>query len=152
LQKRQSGAYFKVSELRAIFLALLILCLTSPDGAASDPPKMEKQYKLKKEQIKTLAAGHGGCIASDKITVEGLPVLFMYKEQPINGQDSGWRFLSGMESDEYMADSRNHTVFDVNTIANFDPSIIPLLDAPVGSVFEKMPGESAFRVVTDWRP
>jgi hypothetical protein len=57
-----------------------------------------------------------------------------------------------MESDEYMADSRNHTVFDVNTIANFDPSIIPLLDAPVGSVFEKMPGESAFRVVTDWRP
>lgn len=113
---------------------------------------MEKQFKLKKEQIKAIAVGYGGCIASDKITVDGLPVRFMYKEQPHNAQDSGWRFLSSTESDEYMANAKNHSVYDVNTIANYDPSIVPLLKSPVGSVFEKLPGASEFKVVTDWRP
>ncbi len=113
---------------------------------------MEKQFKLKKEQIKPLAVGYGGCVASDKITVEGLPVRFMYKEKPHNAQDSGWSFLSGTESDEYMANPKNHSVYDVNTIANYDPSIIPLLESPVGSVFEKVLGAKEFKVVTDWRP
>ena len=113
---------------------------------------MEKQFKLKKEQIKPLAVGYGGCITSDKITVDGLPVRFMYKEKPHNAQDSGWRFLSGTESDEYMANSKNHSIYDVNTIANYDPSIIPFLNSPVGSVFEKVPGAKEFKVVTDWRP
>ena len=113
---------------------------------------MEKQFRLKKEQIKPLAEGYGGCIASDKITVDGLPVRFMYKEEPHNAQDSGWRFLSGTESNEYMTNSKNHSVYDVNTVANYDPSIIPLLKSPVGSVYEKVPGSTNFEAVTDWSP
>ena len=31
-----------------------------------------------------------------------------------------------------MDEASNHGVYDVNTIANYDPDIIPLLDAPVG--------------------
>ncbi|MGY3333604.1 hypothetical protein ACVILI_006681 [Mesorhizobium sp. USDA 4775] len=34
-----------------------------------------------------------------------------------------------------MSDANNHAIYDVNTIANYDPKIIPLLDAPVGSAF-----------------
>jgi hypothetical protein len=45
--------------------------------------------------------------------------------------------LAGDESDEYMADLSKHTVYDVNTIANYDPSIIPFLDSPEGSAFER---------------
>ena len=29
----------------------------------------------------------------------------------------------------------NLAIYDVNTIANYDPEIIPLLDAPIGAVF-----------------
>lgn len=113
---------------------------------------MDKQYKLTKEQIRPLVPGLGGCIASDMITVQGFPVRFMYREEPDNARDSGWRFLSGLESDEYMADAGNHAVYDVNTIANYDPTIIPLLNAPTGSVFEKPPGRSDFTAVDDWTP
>ena len=112
----------------------------------------EKRYKLSADDIRPLATGKGGCIVSDRITVEGLPVGFMYREQPHNPQDSGWAFLSGTEDDAYMADATNHQIFDVNTIANYDPSIIPFLDAPVGSVFEKVSGASDFTLVTDWAP
>jgi hypothetical protein len=97
----------------------------------------EKEFRLRGDQIKPLATGRGGCIASDMIPVEGYKVGFMYREEPNNELDSGWRFLSGLESQEYMDNTSNHAVYDVNTIANYDPDIIPLLDAPIGSAFER---------------
>jgi len=33
--------------------------------------------------------------------------------------------------------SSNHAIYDVNTIANYDPEIIPFLNAPIGSAFER---------------
>lgn len=113
---------------------------------------MAKQFRLSADQIKPLAEGHGGCIATDKITVEGYPVRFMYREAPDNDIDSGWRFMSGFEDDAYMDDTTSHGVYDVNTIANYDPSIIPFLEAPEGSAFEKTPESERFLPVADWEP
>ena len=96
-----------------------------------------KKLALDARQIKDIASGHGGCIASDRITVDGLPVMYMSRDQPRHEMDSGWLFLSGTEDDDYMDDADNLAVYDVNTIANFDPSIAPWLDAPIGSEFEK---------------
>jgi hypothetical protein len=96
---------------------------------------MSKHFKLSAEQIKPLAMGKGGAIASDRITVDGHRVGYMYRTKPHNKQDSGWAFLAGDESDAYMNNSANHAIYDVNTIANYDPEIIPLLDAPAGSAF-----------------
>ncbi|MDX2274629.1 MAG: DUF2185 domain-containing protein [Hyphomonadaceae bacterium] len=98
---------------------------------------MAKNFKLKPDQIKDLAKGWGACIATDAITVHGLRVGYMYREEPHNPKDSGWRFLAGNESDAYLADSKNLDVYFTNTIANYDPEIIPLLSAPEGSAFER---------------
>jgi hypothetical protein len=38
------------------------------------------------------------------ITVDGRRVAFMYREPPDNDVDSGWRLMSGFESDDYMND------------------------------------------------
>jgi hypothetical protein len=113
---------------------------------------MPKQFKLNKEEIKPLAEGYGGCIATDMITVEGYPVRFMYREEPDSDLDSGWRFMSGYESDDYMNDDKNHEVYDVNTIANYDKSIIEFLETPIGSAFEKTPESERFIAVEDWAP
>lgn len=114
---------------------------------------MAKKFRISAEDIKPLAAGHGGCIATDMITVKGKPVGFMYREKTTDTEaDSGWRFMSGLEDQEYMDEPGNHGIYDVNTIANYDPSIIPFLDSPPGSVFERTPGASKFRVVDDWEP
>ncbi len=113
---------------------------------------MQKRFRIKAEDIRPLAPGRGGCVASDRITVAGKPVGFMYRERPEGPQDSGWRFTSGDETQDYMDDAGNHGVYDVNTIANYDPAIVPLLDSPVGSVFERLPGTKSLRPVTDWSP
>jgi len=98
---------------------------------------LAKRYRLSPHEILPLARGRGSCLASDHITVEGRPVGFMYREEPDTEFDSGWRFLSGLETDAYVNDLANVGLYDVNTIANYDRDIIPLLDAPPGSAFER---------------
>jgi hypothetical protein len=71
------------------------------------------------------------------ITVGGHKVGYMYREEPDFDVDSGWRFLAGVESQEYLDDPDNLTIYDVNTIANYDPDVIPFLDAPLGSAFAR---------------
>jgi hypothetical protein len=99
--------------------------------------RKSKKYALRPDQIRPLAEGHGACFASDLITVEGQKVGYLYREEPDHETDSGWRFLSGAESQAYMEDTTNFAIYDVNTIANYDPDIVPLLDAPVGAAFER---------------
>lgn len=100
-----------------------------PDGG--------KIFKLKPEEIAPIALGLGGCLATDRIVVDGCMVGYMHRERPINPQDSGWRFFSGDESPEYMAENSNHGVYDVNTILNYDPAILPFIDAEIGSKYER---------------
>ena len=95
----------------------------------------EKQFHLRADQIKPLVSGYGGCFASDKITMEGMKVGYMYRDEPEFGADGGWRFLSGDESQAYLDDASHLAIYDVNTITNYDPEIIPFLDAPIGSAF-----------------
>lgn len=81
-----------------------------------------------------------GCIATDRITVDGLPVVYMYREKPedgawFGGYDSGWRFTAGDESDEYMQTVENSGIYKLNTICQYDPDIVPLLHAPYGTAY-----------------
>jgi hypothetical protein len=122
-----------------------------PKAKAKAKPRA-KRYKLSADALRPIAEGHGACIASDQITVDGNPVRFMYREAAIHAVDSGWRFLSGLESDAYMREASNHAFYDCNTIANYDRTIVPYLEAPIGSVFEKPPGTAEFAAVTDWSP
>ncbi|MDR3678571.1 MAG: DUF2185 domain-containing protein [Flavipsychrobacter sp.] len=98
---------------------------------------MEKQYKIINREILDLIAPIGGCITTDKITVDGMPVNYMYRGLPYNDTDSGWRFFSGTEDQDYLNDLTHSAVYDVNTIANYDQSIIPYLYSPTGTILER---------------
>jgi len=100
-----------------------------------------KCFRLTPADIRPLAEGLGSCIASDHITVGGKPVGFMYRESPDHPHDSGWRFLSGAESQEYLDQSENLAMYDVNTIANYDPAIVKYLEAPIGSAYGRDSGD-----------
>lgn len=97
-----------------------------------------KSYALRIGDIKPLLDWEGpeGCLATDRITVDGCKVGYMYREQPDEGvPDSGWRFTAGDESDAYMEDAGNSGIYALNTICNYDPDILPLLHAPYGTAY-----------------
>jgi hypothetical protein len=96
-----------------------------------------KKFKIPAEQIKELIPNIGACIATDKITVEGMKVGFMYREEQMDALDNGWRFFSGTEDQEYVDDPKNSDIYNTNTIANYDPAIIPYLDMPEGTELER---------------
>lgn len=114
----------------------------------------DKKFALGADQIRALARNRGACFATDMITVEGRKVGYMYREEPRNRQDSGWVFTAGHETEAYMDDAANHGIYDVNTIANYDPDIIPLLGAPAGTAFERQGPSGRFAQVggEPWEP
>ena len=98
---------------------------------------MDKVFKVAKSDIKNIATGMGSCIATDLITVNGHSVGYMYREESSFDTDSGWRFMAGSETQDYMDVSNNSAIYDINTIANYDNDIVSLLDSPVGSAYER---------------
>ncbi|MFO7868850.1 MAG: DUF2185 domain-containing protein [Bacteroidales bacterium] len=110
---------------------------------------MKQTYILPEEKIKELVPSMGYCIASDRITVDGCSVGFMYRETRESDEDSGWRFLAGDETEEYLANKMNIMMFDVNYIANIDPAIIPFLKQKTGSEYERIENSNSFKPYTE---
>ncbi len=103
------------------------------------------EFIINESNIKDLVKGMGYSICSNKITVEGMKVGFMYREEAFDDEDSGWRFLSGTEDQEYANNPDNSKIYGVNAIANHDNAIIPYLKAAIGTEWERVDGEDKFK-------
>ena len=113
-----------------------------------------RDYHVKAEDVKPLLSdwkGADGCIATNRITVEGCKVGYCYREKPDGDWDSGWRFTAGDESEEYMDDPNNAGIYKLNTICNDDPDIIALLHTPAPCAFER-DENGVFQQIKDWKP
>ena len=113
-----------------------------------------RSYHVKAEDVKHLLPdweGADGCIATNRITVEGCKVGCCYRETPDGGWDSGWRFTAGDESEAYMDDPNNAGIYKLNTICNDDPDIVPLLHAPAPCAFAR-DENGVFQQIKDWKP
>jgi len=53
---------------------------------------------MKVDEIIDLIPPMGFCFATDKITVEGMNVGYMYREEPEDMMDSGWLFFQERET------------------------------------------------------
>ena len=113
-----------------------------------------RDYYVKAEDMKNLLPdweGADGCIATNRITMEGYKVGSCYRENPDGGWDSGWRFTAGDESEAYMDDPNNAGIYKLNTICNDDPDIISLLNTPAPCAFER-DENGVFQQIKDWKP
>lgn len=100
---------------------------------------MEEKRKVfvkKAEELQEqLVESMGYCLATDRILVDGLKVGYMYRENPDDELDSGWRFFSGDEDNEYLDNPDNSGVYELNTIAHYDKDVIPFLHVDFNSSF-----------------
>lgn len=79
----------------------------------------------------------GICMITRYILDEVHPVGFMYREEPEEELDSGWRFLSGFEDDAYMELEDNTVIVDVDLVLVLDPLIKKYLHLPYGTELER---------------
>lgn len=122
--------------LKSPGLTLLATLVRAEQSNMANP--LQKKFKLRADQIRDLVRPMGGALATDRITVDGMPVGYMYRESPDRPEDSGWRFFAGDEDQAYVDDAANTSVYAVNTIANYDPDIISHLETPAPCAFEKV--------------
>lgn len=108
-----------------------------------------KLSDLDPEEIKDLVKIIGYSMVTNHIIKDGLPILFMYREDPLDEEDTGWRFLSGKEDQEYLDETNNSKFIGVNTLANLDKSIIPHLSKPIGTELERSAVDKEFEVLED---
>ena len=83
-----------------------------------------------------------GCLVTNRIIKDGKKIGYMYREQPYDMfDDSGWRFFSGDEDEEYIKEAENSTIHTIEEILKIDESIKEYLDAPCGSSYYKEKGK-----------
>lgn len=118
---------------------LEVVDISRPNVCADRPAK---RFLIPGEEIKKLYDRQGpqGCIATDRILVDGQKVGYCWRVEPEPGDkdwDSGWRFVAGDEDQDYMDDAQNSGVYALNTICNYDPDVIPLLDSEPGTAWSR---------------
>ena len=92
----------------------------------------------------------GYILASNRVAKERKKVGFLYREEPDNTQDSGWRVFSGEEDQDYADDAAHFDLYNASTIVEIDPSIEPLLSSPPFTAFERAENGTGFVRVEDF--
>lgn len=92
------------------------------------------------EQLLPDWQGARHCRVSKRIVEEGCIPAFCCREEPDSddtGWDSGWYFEAGDEAEVYPDEEAEYGIYDLNTICNLHPDVLPLLNAPYGTAFER---------------
>jgi hypothetical protein len=106
--------------------------------------KAKKFFHSAEQLLPLLKREMGTGLATDRIMVDGKPVGVMYRDEPDDDVDSGWRFLAGDETQEYADEADHWAIYSLNTIANYDRAVIPYLTAGIGSDFERVTCTDSF--------
>ncbi len=83
------------------------------------------------------------CLVTNKVLYENAPINYLYREEPMENDDkrdyvdTGWRILSGDETDEYMDDSENISLVSLGAVLSRDDSFIEVLESEIGTCFER---------------
>jgi len=75
------------------------------------------------------------CFVTNRILYEGEKIGYFYREEPDQDDDSGWRFVVGDETDEYMDNSENISYVSLGAVLREDDSVVDFLESPINKYF-----------------
>ena len=79
-------------------------------------------------------------------------IRFIYREQPNNNEDSGWRIFTGNESEEYTNDYKNIQIMKIVDLLARDNTLFEPIKNGKYIAFERNEKESKWTIVEDWHP
>lgn len=74
----------------------------------------------------------GGCIVSKNILEGKGTIKWCFRETPSNELDNGWRFLSDIDTEEFLSFAENMAVCAWETIINIEPAVTAMFDSGGG--------------------
>jgi len=89
------------------------------------------------------------CFVTRRILHDGCKIGYLYREEPDCEEDSGWRFMAGDESEEYMDDTDNIFFVSLGAVLREDDSVLDLLGSAAGSSFERDGSAGRFVAIGD---
>ncbi len=87
---------------------------------------------MSSNNIKRSYGPHGSCIISYNVLL-GYPVRWAVREEPGHPQDSGWTFLTEMDTTEYLSNDGSTTTISFDVFAKIEPAVKLIYDYPVGT-------------------
>src|SRR5215207_9562342 len=86
-------------------------------------------------------------VVSRLVATERRKVRWMYREEPTEPADTGWRFFSGDEAEDFGADQENCEFHALDTVIEIDPSVAPYLNRTAPVAFERDTPDAPFTEV-----
>lgn len=84
------------------------------------------------------------CFVTRRVLDDGRRAGYLYREEPDEEIDSGWRITASDESDAYMSNPKNVAYVSLGAVLNRDDTFRDLLEAPIGSAFVRNPETGDF--------
>ena len=77
--------------------------------------------------------GLGASIVSNNILENKANIKWILRENSVNELDNGWRFLSEIDTEEYLSHAENMSVCDWSTILEIEPAVLSIYNMPIGT-------------------
>ena len=76
--------------------------------------------------------GLGASIVSNNILENKANIKWILRENSVNELDNGWRFLSEIDTEEYLSHVENMSICDWSTIVELEPAVLSIFNMPIG--------------------
>ena len=80
-----------------------------------------------------IGMGLGASIVSNNILENKANIKWILRENSVNELDNGWRFLSEIDTEEYLSHAENMSVCDWSTILEIEPAVLSIFNMPIGT-------------------
>ena len=77
--------------------------------------------------------GLGASIVSNNILKNKANIKWIFREDSVDELDNGWRFLSEIDTEEYLSHAENMSICDWSTIVEIEPAVLSIFNMPIGT-------------------
>ena len=77
--------------------------------------------------------GLGASIVSNNILKNKANIKWILREDSVDELDNGWRFLSEIDTEEYLSHAENMSICDWSTIVEIEPAVLSIFNMPIGT-------------------
>ena len=81
----------------------------------------------------TIDSKYGACMVSKNIYENKGALKWCIREESSRDTDNGWRFLSDIDTDDYLSNNDNWCILAFETVIEIEPAVLAIYDMPIGT-------------------